>query len=151
MILQRPSGAFHSMNLGKYGRKSCSSRYSVSVSLTVLRSPKITNSDIIESKTHQISYDIILKVIKFQAQRHFLMVSNVKTGQNLPKQYVRVKALKTLPFSSWYATQRMSVAPILPTCTTNFCRHQWKNKVFQKTSSVICFTLLKGFPGNTRC
>lgn len=31
------------------------------------------------------------------------MLSNVKTGQNLPKQYVRVKALKTLPFSSWYA------------------------------------------------
>lgn len=65
MIFQRPSGAFHSMNLGKYGRKSCSSRYSVSVRLTVLRSPKITI--IIESKTHQISYDIILKVIKFQA------------------------------------------------------------------------------------
>lgn len=67
MIFQRPSGAFHSMNLGKYGRKSCSSRYTVSVSLTVLRSPKITISDIIESKTHQISYDIIVKVIKFQA------------------------------------------------------------------------------------
>lgn len=67
MILQRRSGAFHSMNLGKYGRNLCSSLYSVSVSLTVLRSPQITISHIIESKTHQISYDIILKVIKFQA------------------------------------------------------------------------------------